>query len=95
MFKYFPHTKEDIEQMLKVIGVNSLDDLFKVVPKEIKDNATYDLPEALSEYELIKNMTNIASMNKKLHIYRGAGAYDHYTPSIIPHLTQRSEFLTS
>lgn len=95
MFKYFPHTKEDIEQMLKVIGVNSLDDLFKVVPKEIKDNAMYDLPEALSEYELIKNMTNIASMNKKLHIYRGAGAYDHYTPSIIPHLTQRSEFLTS
>lgn len=95
MFKYFPHTKEDIEQMLKVIGVDHLDDLFKVIPKEIKDNATYDVPEALSEYELIKNMTGIASMNKRLHIYRGAGAYDHYTPSIIPHLTQRSEFLTS
>lgn len=95
MFKYFPHTKEDIKQMLQVIGVKDLDDLFKVVPKAIKDNANYDLPEALSEHELIKNMEEIASKNKTLHIYRGAGAYDHYTPSIIPHLTQRSEFLTS
>lgn len=95
MFKYFPHTNEDIKQMLKVIGVDSLDDLFKVVPKEIKDNAQYNLPNALSEHELLKNMNEIASKNKQLHIFRGAGAYDHYTPSIIPHLTQRSEFLTS
>ena len=95
MFKYFPHTKEDIEAMLKVIGVKTIDDLFKVIPKEIKDKAKYNVPEELSEHELIKNLTEIANKNKNLQIFRGAGAYDHYTPSIIPYLTQRSEFLTS
>lgn len=95
MFKYFPHTKEDIDAMLKVIGVKSIDDLFKVIPKEIKDKAKYNLSEGLSEHELIKNLTEIANKNKNLQIFRGAGAYDHYMPSIIPYLTQRSEFLTS
>lgn len=95
MFKYFPHTKEDIDAMLKVIGVKTLDDLFQVIPKEIKDKAEYDLKDGLSEYELIKNLTEIANKNKSLQIFRGAGAYDHYMPSIIPYLTQRSEFLTS
>ncbi len=95
MFKYFPHTKEDIDAMLKVIGVKTLDDLFKVIPKEIKDKAKYNLKEGLSEHELIKNLTEIANKNKSLQIFRGAGAYDHYMPSIIPYLTQRSEFLTS
>ena len=94
-FKYFPHTEEDIKKMLKVIGASSLDDLFKVVPKEIQEKAKIDLPATLNEHELTENMTKISNMNYDLEIYRGAGAYNHYTPSIIPYLVQRSEFLTS
>lgn len=95
MFKYFPHTEKDIKEMLKVIGVKSLDDLFSVIPKEIKDQANYNLNEVLSEYELMKHVTKVASKNKALQIFRGAGAYDHYTPAVIPALTSRGEFLTS
>ena len=95
MFKYFPHTDKDIKEMLEVIKANSLDDLFKQVPKSIKSQAYINLKPSLSEHELTENLTKIANKNYLLEIYRGAGSYDHYTPSIIPYLVQRSEFLTS
>ncbi len=95
MFKYFPHTSEDIKQMLEVIGVKSLDDLFVDVPKEIKNKLTYNLSDPLSEHQLIKNMSEKAQKNANLKIFRGAGAYDHYTPAMIYNLASRSEFLTS
>lgn len=95
MFKYFPHTSEDIKQMLEVIGLKSLNDLFVDVPKEIKDKLKYNLNDPLSEHQLIKNMSEKASKNANLKIFRGAGAYDHYTPSMIYNLVLRSEFLTS
>lgn len=95
MFKYFPHTKQDIEKMLSKIGVNNIDDLFKDVPNEIIKDAKYNLEKGKSEFELINEMKEIANFNKELKIFRGAGAYDHYTPSIIPYLASRSEFMTS
>lgn len=95
MFKYFPHTEEDIKQMLKKAGVNSIDDLFKDIPKQILEKAKYDLKDGISEHQLIKEMEEIASLNKGLKVFRGAGAYDHYTPSVIPFLVSRGEFATS
>lgn len=95
MFKYFPHTNKDIKEMLDVIGLNSLDDLFVDIPNEIKGNVKYNLKDPLSEYQLIKNMKEKSDKNPSLKIFRGAGAYDHYTPAIIYNLTSRSEFLTS
>jgi len=95
MFKYLPHTKEDIKEMLAKIGVASLDDLFKDVPKSIVENSDYDLELAKSEHQLIKEMTQLANKNKTLKVFRGAGSYDHHTPAIIPYLTSRGEFLTS
>lgn len=95
MFKYFPHTQQDVREMLSKIGVSSLDDLFLVIPDEIKKKAKYQLSEPLSEFELINDVTRIANQNKALKVFRGAGAYDHYTPAVIPFLTSRSEFLTS
>jgi len=94
-FKYFPNTEKDIKKMLEVVGVKSIDDLFKVVPKSIKKTSNLNLEAPLSEHELRENFNNIASKNKTLEIYRGAGLYDHVTPSIIPYLIRRSEFLTS
>ena len=49
MFKYFPHTEEDIQQMLDKIGVKSLDDLYADVPESVKLKQDYVLPEAFSE----------------------------------------------
>lgn len=95
MFKYFPHTEEDIKQMLERIGLESIDDLFSIVPDEIKKNATYNLDEGLSECELLQNLDQLSGQNPQLKIFRGAGAYDHHSPSVIPYLTSRSEFLTS
>lgn len=95
MFKYFPHTEEDIKLMLERIGLDSLDDLFSIVPDEIKKNASYNLDDGLSECELLQNLNQLSGKNPQLKIFRGAGAYDHHTPSVIPYLTSRSEFLTS
>ncbi len=94
MFKYFPHTSEDIKEMLKVIGVEEITELFSEIPSSIM-NIDVDVPSAHSEIELLKHFENLNKQNKQLIPLMGAGAYDHYTPSVIKHLTQRQEFLTS
>ncbi len=94
MFKYLPHTHADIEAMLDKIGVDSIDDLFSDIPAKLKD-FELDVPHAHSELELIKHFKQLANMNKQLVPFMGAGAYDHYTPSIINHLINRQEFLTA
>lgn len=94
-YKFFPHTEEDVEQMLSRIGIGSLDDLYKEVPEEIRFRRNYDLPEAMSEQEIRNFFRELGSKNQQLTIFAGGGVYDHYTPSIIPHSVARSEFLTS
>lgn len=95
MHKYLPHTAEDIDAMLKVSGATSLDDLFSSIPKKLRLTKPYHIPSALSDDALTKHMKQLASMNHELIIFRGAGAYDHYTPSIVKSLISRQEFLTS
>ncbi|MCK4768623.1 MAG: glycine dehydrogenase, partial [Desulfobacula sp.] len=96
--RYLPHTKEDIEAMLKVTGVSSLDDLFDCIPDDLKTKNTVDIPESLSEWELNAHMEDLASANiacKKYKCFLGAGSYDHHIPAIIPYLISRSEFMTA
>ncbi|MCK5348164.1 MAG: aminomethyl-transferring glycine dehydrogenase subunit GcvPA [Desulfobacula sp.] len=96
--RYLPHTKEDIEAMLKVTGVSSLDDLFDCIPDDLKTKNTVDIPESLSEWELNAHMEDLASANiacKKYKCLLGAGSYDHHIPAIIPYLISRSEFMTA
>ncbi|HAX02901.1 MAG: glycine dehydrogenase (aminomethyl-transferring) [Tenericutes bacterium GWC2_34_14] len=95
MHKYLPHTREDIEEMLKVTGADTLDDLFSSIPKKLRLTKPYQIPSQLSDEKLTKHMQALASENKELTIFRGAGAYDHYTPSIVKALISRQEFLTS
>lgn len=94
-YKYFPHTEADIKEMLARIGVNSLDDLYSDVPECIRFRQEYNLPEAKSEIEVRKIFDRLAGNNKQLICFAGAGVYDHYTPSVIPSIVERSEFLTS
>ena len=93
--KYFPHTAEDIQQMLDVVGVKSLDELYAEVPEELKLHRELHLPEGKSEIEVRQIIGELAEQNKRLVPFAGAGAYDHYTPSVIPYLAARSEFSTS
>jgi glycine dehydrogenase subunit 1 len=96
--RYLPHTKEDIESMLKVIGVNKLEDLFTSIPQDCRRTGNMNLPEPMSEWELDDFMTGLslkmgASSDYKL--YTGAGSYDHYIPSAVGYLAGRSEFVTA
>lgn len=94
-FKYFPHTEGDIGAMLSRIGVQSLDDLYADVPEGIRFKGEYDLPEAKSEVEVRRFFDALCRGDRQLTCFAGAGVYDHYTPSIIPYIIERSEFLTS
>ena len=94
-YKFFPHTEEDIKLMLDKIGVPSLEALFAEVPEEIRFRRDYDLPSAKSEIEIRNLFGNLGKQNKQLTVFAGGGVYDHYTPSIVPYLVSRSEFLTS
>ena len=94
-FQYFPQTSEDIRAMLDRIGVKSLDDLYADVPADCLYKGEYDLPEAMTEQQVRDFFEGLAAKNPKLKVFAGAGAYDHYTPAVIPYITQRSEFITA
>lgn len=94
-YKYFPQTEEEIKQMLDVVGVDSLSGLYAEVPEELKLNRPYDIPSEMSEVEIRNHFKTLGNKNKQLVCFAGAGVYDHYTPSVISYITQRSEFLTS
>lgn len=94
-FKFFPQTKEEIEQMLKQAGMNSLDDLYADVPEQIRFRGEYDLPEPMSETEIRSLFEKLGEKNRRLIVFAGAGCYDHYTPAVVPNIISRSEFLTS
>lgn len=95
MHKYLPHTEADIKAMLETIGAKSVDELFQAIPKTLQYNKTYNILPMLSDHALTKHMQELANMNQQLTIFRGAGAYDHYTPSIVKSLISRQEFLTA
>ena len=94
-YKHFPHTEEEIKQMLEVAGVKTLDELYADVPDSIRFKGDYEIPEAMSELEVRQFFDSLALMNETLTCFAGAGVYDHYTPSVIPSIIERSEFLTS
>ena len=94
-YKFFPHTEEDLKEMLAKAGVSSLDGLYAEVPESIRFKGEDDLPEAKSELEIRQFFGKLGKKNKQLVCFAGAGTYDHYTPSVIPSIVERSEFLTS
>lgn len=95
MYKYFPHTPEDIAGMLAKVGAESLEDLYVELPREVLYKGDYDLPSAMSEVEVRRFFDRLGRKNRQLVCFAGAGIYDHYAPSAIPQLIERSEYLTS
>jgi len=95
---YLPITSEDRRLMLGAIGVDSVEELFNDIPVDVRCKGLLDLPGPLSEIELVRHMKAMAVKNKNLEEYTcflGAGAYDHYIPSVVNHILQRQEFYTA
>ena len=94
---YLPNTDADRNTMLQEIGVSSVDELFQYVPEKFR-NVPFELPPPLSELELKEELTQLSNRNTNLHDYvcfLGAGFYRHFIPSVIGHITGRSEFYTA
>ena len=94
-YKYFPHTEDDLKAMMDKVGVKDLDGLYAQIPDAIRFKNDYQLPSEMSEIEVRQLFDKLGSQNQQMTCFAGYGVYDHYTPSVIPSLLQRSEFLTS
>ncbi len=96
MGSYIPNTDNEQQQMLKASGYKDFDDLFKTIPSDLKLDRELELPEGRSELEVLSIMERTADKNKVFrHIFRGAGAYDHFIPSIVKSVVGKEEFITA
>jgi glycine dehydrogenase subunit 1 len=94
---YLPNTEDNRKEMLEKIGVSTVADLFKDVPAKHRF-PKLDLPAAASEMEILNELYGLALKNSSTGCFAtflGAGAYNHFVPSVIPYLASRGEFLTS
>ena len=94
---YVPHTDADRKAMLAEIGVSSIEELFADVPEEVRF-PELKLPKPLSEPEILKELRAMSERNADLDHYAcflGAGAYNHFVPSVVGHVIGRSEFYTA
>ena len=96
--RYAPHTDDDVGAMLEAISLASLDDLFSQIPAPVRLHRPLDLPEGVSEQEIVQDLKSLAARNRSaedLVCFAGGGAYDHFVPSVVWALAGRSEFYTS
>jgi glycine dehydrogenase subunit 1 len=93
---YLPLTEEDRRQMLTTIGVSDFDELIADIPKSVRLQSPLNLPRPQTEMELRSAFQNLAGQNHPPQLsFLGAGAYQHYIPSVVGHLAKRSEFYTA
>jgi glycine dehydrogenase subunit 1 len=94
---YTSHTKADKEEMLKVIGLDKIEDLFQCLPEEGKF-PPLDLPDGITEMEAMDELQYISSFNEttqELVSFLGAGAYNHYIPAAVDAILRRGEFYSA
>ncbi|WDL95963.1 aminomethyl-transferring glycine dehydrogenase subunit GcvPA [Alicyclobacillus sp. ALC3] len=97
-FSYIPHTEEDQKAMLSALGLTDISGLFADIPESVRMNRPLDLPKSMPEVELERHMQTLARRNLDLSqvtSFLGAGAYEHYQPSVVDAIISRSEFYTS
>ncbi|MBC7251772.1 MAG: aminomethyl-transferring glycine dehydrogenase subunit GcvPA [Anaerolineae bacterium] len=94
---YIPHSQSERQAMLEAIGVDRIEDLFTDVPEALRFPEV-SLPQPLSELEILQELRWMSESNADLDHYPcflGAGAYNHYVPSVVDHVLSRSEFYTA
>ena len=96
MGNFIPSTPAEQQEMLQALGLNSFRDLYAVVPQEMYLDQPLNIPSGMSELEVNRAMTAMAGKNHVFStVLRGAGAYDHYIPSIVKYIPAKEEFLTA
>jgi glycine dehydrogenase subunit 1 len=92
---YVPNTKEQQAAMLEACRVGSIEELFSVIPEELRAKS-FDLPAGKSELEVLSYITGLAERNfSHLVYFLGGGIYDHFIPSAVDALAGRGEFYTA
>lgn len=95
MGSFLPNTAQEQQEMLEEIGFHSFEELFSHIPDQVKLKEL-NLPEGLSEMQAFDRMEELAQKNKQFrHIFRGAGAYDHYIPAIVGSVIGKEQFVTA
>src|SRR5215211_7013474 len=97
MSRYTGVTERELREMLDMIGVDSVDDLFAEIPGGVRLGRELDLPAGRAEQDVFDHLAGLATRNRHCDeevSFLGAGMYDHYVPSLVDTLLQRSEFLT-
>jgi len=92
---FIPHSEADRREMLARIGVSDVRELYEDVPAELILDGDLEVPEALSEWEAVRLLTELADENRSLVCFAGAGQYDHHVPAAADHIVRRSEFYTA
>ncbi len=95
---FVPNAEHEINEMLKIIGVDTFDELITAIPEEVRLKKELNIPERISEYEVIKLLEQYSSQNltaDKAVCFLGGGSYDHYIPSIVGSVLERPEFKTA
>jgi len=95
---YFANSEKDRLEMLKAIGVESVADLFEVLPSALRLNRPLDIPPALTELELTAHLADLASRNRHAGekiCFLGGGSYDHFIPAVVDYIASRGEYYTS
>jgi glycine cleavage system P protein (glycine dehydrogenase) subunit 1 len=92
---FIPHTEQDIQKMLGVIGVDSVDDLFDEIPAHLRAKPLVGVPEGLGEMEMMRLLSERAQLDEGALCFIGAGAYEHHIPAAVWDVTMRGEFLTA
>ncbi len=95
--RYIPNSPEERQEMLEIVGLKSADELFRSIPRDVQLNRALNITEPLAESEVIAAMEDLAAKNSasRKPSFLGAGVYSHFSPTIVDHLIQRSEFFTS
>jgi glycine dehydrogenase subunit 1 len=95
--RYIPNSPEERVEMLAAVGLSSPDELFRSIPADVQLGRRLEITEPLAESEVIASMENFAANNPAATkpSFLGAGVYSHFSPTIVDHLIQRSEFFTS
>jgi len=95
MADYLSLTNEEKDEMLKVIGVKTLDDLFDDIPSNLRVKKL-NLEEGKSQQETYEFFKELAKKNNVYDsIFRGVGSYDHFIPSVVKNIVSRNEFVTA
>lgn len=95
MGSFLPNTAQEQQEMLGEIGFHSFEELFSHIPEQVRLKELH-LPEGLSEMQAFDRMEELAQKNRQFrHIFRGAGAYDHYIPAIVDSVIGKEQFVTA